>query len=194
MNYEDLLNNTILPELEAGRPNWDKPHTQTVVGHIKAIIGNSPKLDLDKDVLIIAAYAHDWGYVGLFKRAETVDLNKVMNAKEAHMRIGAGKLSELLRNEAFDSLSEKQKQRAIHLVQVHDKVETLQDPDELVLMEADTLGGLDVDKVKPSFDKVSNDRYMQGVKAKRFPLFITDYGKREFARLYKAREKYYANQ
>ena len=51
MNYEDVLKAKIFPELEAGRPNWDKPHTEAVVEHVKAIVDDSPKLDLGKDVL-----------------------------------------------------------------------------------------------------------------------------------------------
>lgn len=193
MNYEDFLKSSVLPELEAGRPNWDKPHTECVVEHLKAIINNNPELNLDRDVLIIAAYAHDWGYAGLFSGGRPLNLEDVENAKETHMRIGAEKLTQLLKNNIFDFLSEEQKQRTIHLVQAHDKLNSLKDPDELVLMEADTLGGLDVEKVKPGFDKESNAKYMQGVKNKRYPLFITDYGKKEFERLYKAREDYYTS-
>ena len=88
ITYEDLLKSTILPELEAGRPNWDKPHTEAVVGCIKAIVNNSFALHLDKEVLIIAAYARDWGYAGLFKEGKTLSLDDVNNAKETHMKIG----------------------------------------------------------------------------------------------------------
>lgn len=194
MSYEDILKTTILPELEVGRPNWDKPHTEAVAEHIKAIMDNSPALNLDKEVLIIAAYAHDWGYAGLFEGGKPLEIDDVDKAKEAHMAIGADKLTELLKDKAFDFLTKDQKQRAIHLVKTHDKLDTLTEPDELVLMEADTLGGLDIEKVKPSFNRASNEKYMRGVKAKRYPLFITDYGKVQFERLYKSREDYYTNQ
>lgn len=192
MNYEDLLKQKILPELEAGRPGFDKPHTEAVVEHVKAIVDNAPELNLDRDVLIIAAYAHDWGYSGLFKYGKPLDLKDVGDAKKAHMAIGADKLKELLKDKVFDFLTKEQKQRAIHLVEIHDKLELLKDNDELILMEADTLGGLDVSKVTPSFDKESNERYMNGVRKIRFPLFITKYGKQKFEELYKAREDFYA--
>lgn len=191
MSYEDLLKNTIFPELELGRPNWDKPHTEVVVEYVKNIISNSTSLSVDRDVLIIAAYAHDWGYSGLYKSGEPLKLSDVTNAKEAHMEIGAQKIAKLLNNNIFDFLSENQKQRVVHLVQYHDMLSALKDNDELILMEADTLGGLDVTKVKPSFDKESNEKYMIGVKTKRYPRFITEYGKRQFEKLYKLRENYY---
>ncbi len=194
MTYKDLLKSTILPELEAGRPNWDKPHTETVVEYIKAIINHSPELNLDKDVLIIAAYAHDWGYAGLFKDGKPLNLDDVNNAKEAHMKIGADKLKTLLANKLFDFLSVAQKERIIHLVRIHDNLQSLEEPDELALMEADVLGGLDIEKVKPNFDRVSNDKYLRDVKSKRFPMFITDYGKQQFEKLYKSRQEYYASQ
>ena len=72
MNYDDILKSTILSELEAGRPNWDKPHTEAVVEHIKAIINSEPSLNLDTEVIVIAAYAHDWGYAGLFEDGKLV--------------------------------------------------------------------------------------------------------------------------
>jgi len=58
-------------------------------------------------------------------------------------------------------------------------------------MEADTLGGLDVTKVKPTYDKESNAPFMRSMRKKRFPLFITEYGKKEFERLYILRGKYF---
>lgn len=192
MHYEDLLKAKIFPELEAGISNWDKPHTEAVVEHIKAIIENSPQLNLDKDVLIIAAYAHDWGYSGLFEAGKPLSLDDINNAKKAHMRIGADKLSKLLQASVFNFLSEERKKRAVHLVGVHDKLGDLKDPDEIVLMEADTLGGLDIEKVKPSFDKASNERYMRGVRKMRYPKFMTDHGKKQFEKLYRSREEYYA--
>ena len=194
MDYEKVLQKKIFPELESGRPNWDRPHTLAVVKHIKAIIKNSPSLNLDEDALVIAAYAHDWGYADLFEGGKPLSLDDVNSAKKAHMIIGAKKITKLLKNTTFNFLTKTQKLRIAHLVRVHDKVNILKDVDELVLMEADTLGGLDITMVKPSFDKDSNERYMRGVKMKRFPLFITDYGKQAFKKLFKSRKDYYANQ
>lgn len=193
MNYEDILKTNILPELEAGRPDFDKPHTIAVVEHIKGILKNTPTLKLNKDVLIIAAYAHDWGYAGLFENGKFPSLDDVNNAKEAHMVLGAEKLSKLLNNRVFDFLTREEKDRAVYLVMVHDQLASLKDQDEIILMEADTLGGLDVEKAKPTFDKDSNARYMEKVRVTRLPMFITDYGKQMFEKLYQSRVDYYNN-
>lgn len=66
LNMEQALINAILPELEKGRPNFDRPHTVAVVIKVKEIIKNNPQLKLDEAVLIVAAYSHDWGYADLF--------------------------------------------------------------------------------------------------------------------------------
>lgn len=192
-DYEDYLKKKIFPDLEKGRPNWDRPHTEAVVKHIKAIIDYSPELNLDKTVLVIAGYAHDWGYSGLFAAGKPLSINDVGSAKPAHMKLGAEKISYLLGDDKFSFLTGEQKKRVTHLVEIHDEVEVLKDPDEIVLMEADTLAGLDTQKVKPSFDKDSNVRYMESVRMKRYPLFMTNYGKKLFEKLYKLREKYYEN-
>ena len=79
---EKLLSETIYPQLEKGRPNWDKPHTISVVEKMKEILEHSPTLKVDKVVLLIAAYAHDWGYSGLFEDGKKLNLDDVMGAKE----------------------------------------------------------------------------------------------------------------
>jgi len=56
---EQKLRQTILPDLENGRPDWDKPHTISVVAKIKEIRNNNPELNLDPVVLVISAYTHD---------------------------------------------------------------------------------------------------------------------------------------
>ena len=82
---ESFLQNAIFPELEKGRPNWDKPHTSAVVHFYKQIIQNSPNIRVDFIVILIAAYAHDWGYAGLFHEGEPFTLNDVLSMKKLHM-------------------------------------------------------------------------------------------------------------
>ncbi|MCD8484337.1 hypothetical protein LRY65_02000 [Candidatus Woesebacteria bacterium] len=60
-----------------------------------------------------------------------------------------------------------------------------------MLLEADTLGALDVHETKPFFDAASNRRYMQGVKKKRRPKFLTAYGKEQFEKLFAERNHFY---
>ncbi|MBU0999332.1 HD domain-containing protein [Patescibacteria group bacterium] len=186
-----FLEEKILPELEKGRPNFDKPHTIAVVDKIQEIIEHSPQFKVDPIVLLIAAYAHDWGYCDLFEDGQALELDDVKQAKSAHKRLGAEKISKLLQDKFFSSLTNEQKKRCVHLVAVHDNTEELTDPDELILMEADTLGGLDTNYVKPTFSAESNLRYIEGVKTKRAPKFITDYGKKELPRLIQMRMDFY---
>jgi hypothetical protein len=114
----------------------------------------------------------------------------VADAKEKHMTAGAKKLKDLLKDPFFNPLLQKQKNRAIHLVKMHDKLDQLKDIDELILMEADSLGGLDVEHVTFSFDKESKAKFLKNSREKRLPKFITDWGKEEFERLFLLRQKY----
>ncbi|MFA6410489.1 MAG: HD domain-containing protein [Candidatus Buchananbacteria bacterium] len=188
---EAYLKKKILPDLEKGRPNWDKPHTLEVVAYIKRIIKNTPNLKVDKAVLIIAAYAHDWGYVGLFDQNQPADFENVKNAKPKHMVIGAKKLSKLLADKFFSFLTKAQKQRCVHLVAIHDQPAKLKAIDELVLMEADMLSGLNVKSVKPTFDFASNKKFIHEVKTLRIPKFINQYSKKEAKKLIRERLNYY---
>lgn len=181
----------ILPDLEKSRNGFDKIHTLEVIDWLKKIIEHNPNLKLDEDVLLIAAYAHDWGYSDLFREGEEMQFVKVEGAKKLHMELGAKKMEKLLKENFFSFLTDIQKERAIHLVAVHDKKFELKDVDELVLMEADMLSGLDINTNKPIFDAESNKKFMEAMLATRIPLFITEFSKTEMKRLVKAREDYY---
>lgn len=187
---EIFLQETILPELENGRPGWDKPHTITVVQYLKDIIQHSP-ISHDYIVLLTAVYAHDWGYSGLFHKGEVLKLSDILSVKALHMEIGAKKIADLLKHSIFSELKLEQKSRIVHLVAVHDKLTEITEIDERILVEADTLGGLDTDQIKPFADKESSDRYIKGVEKKRIPLFITDYSKQKVQELIVRRKKYY---
>ncbi len=190
---ESHLQQAIFPELEQGRPGWDKPHTIAVVYYLKEIINNSPEYSIDYPVLLIAAYAHDWGYAGLFEKGKEIKLKDILDVKALHMEIGVKKISALLNDDFFRFLTDDQKERIIHLVGVHDKLSEIKDTDERILVEADTLGGLDTDLIKPFADKESSDRYIRGVEKKRIPLFITDYGKKMVKNLIEKRKRYYSS-
>ena len=80
-NLEKYLQEKILPDLEKSRGGFDKIHTLEVAGWLKQIISHNPKLKLDKTVLLIAAYAHDWGYSKIFKAGQ------IMNIENRHAYI-----------------------------------------------------------------------------------------------------------
>ena len=188
---EKHLKKCILPDLERGRANYDKAHTVAVVYWLKEIL-NHHTYNGNSLVLLIAAYAHDWGYADLFIKSNgVVQLNDVLAAKKQHMIVGAEKLQALLQGDVFSALSDEEKKRCVHLVSVHDDLDNLTDADELLLMEADTLGMLDVERVKPTFDIDSNTRFLNKVQTKRIPKFMTDFGKKMVAKLVYDRQEYY---
>jgi hypothetical protein len=192
-NVESFLKEKILPDLEKSRGGFDAIHTLEAVDWLKKIFEHTPKLNLDKDVLIIATYAHDWGYAGIFADGEVMTAEKIGSAKKAHMEIGAQKIGELLKDNIFDFLNHDQKERVIHLVAVHDKKYDIKDDDERVLMEADMLSGINVNSPKAKFDAASNVKFMDSLLNIRLPKFLTEYGKTEANRLIKEREIYYQN-
>ena len=117
--------------------------------------------------------------------------NEYMKAKKQHMDIGAKNVKNLLEDSVYGDLSEKQKERIIHLVRVHDDLESIKDLDERILVEADTLAGLDTDFMKPTFDPESNEKYLNSVKKKRLSLFTTDFSIKTFDIVLQKRVDYY---
>src|SRR3990167_9208963 len=101
IEIEEYLKNKILPDLVNSRGGFDKIHTLEVVDWIKQIIIHNPQLKLDQTVLIIAAYAHDWGYCGLFKKGQVMTEEIIKPAKPLHMKLGAEKTEKLLNDKFF---------------------------------------------------------------------------------------------
>ncbi|OQA36664.1 MAG: HD domain protein [Parcubacteria group bacterium ADurb.Bin326] len=188
---EEYLKEKILPDLEKSRGGFDKVHTLEVISWIKQIIDHNPQFNLDRNILVIAAYAHDWGYSDIFKESQVMNFEIVENAKQLHMELGAKKIAALLQDDFFSFLTDSQKNRCIHLVAVHDKKFEIKDTDELVLMEADMLSALQVSAGKPAYDAVSNKKFMKAMLETRIPKFITEFGKTEAKRLIQQREDYF---
>ena len=180
---EALLQAAIFPDLERGRPKWDVPHTVLVVAALKRLLVADSAPQLDRTVMLIAAYAHDWGYADLFAGKESASLAEVREMKPLHMRLGSEKLAALLESSEFEWLDRHKAARAVHLVSVHDNLPILAAPDELLLMEADTLGALGASPENSTFDRGSNERYLETVAGKRLPLFVSEFGKAECVRL-----------
>lgn len=188
---EKFVSNKILPEIrQKGRKNFDYRHTKAVVCWIKKIISEVNN-NLDDLVLITAAYAHDWGYVDLFKGIET-NLETITNSKKRHMLKGGKMIKYFLQKDLSSFFSKKQIERVSHLVKVHDQIEALKEEDEIILMEADTLGMLDVKRVKPTFSKTENKLFMEReIYGRRLLHFKHAYALKVARRLAKAREQYY---
>lgn len=190
---EKYLKEKILPDLEKSRGGFDKIHTLEVVGWLKKIIAHNPNLKIDETVLLISAYAHDWGYSGIFKEGQIMNAKIIESAKKLHMELGAKKITALLQEDFFSFLTDAQKARCIHLVAVHDKKFEINEVDEIILMEADMLSGLDINTEKPILDAKSNKLFMTSLLNVRLPKFITEFSKDKAKKLIKAREDYYKN-
>jgi hypothetical protein len=179
---EQYLQATILPQLELGRRDWDRPHTERVVYYAEEIAAHTPELQIDGNVLIPAAYGHDWGYTGLFPDGAVLTGARVRLVKPEHMRRSAEKMEEILEDPVFDYLNPDRKDRICHLVLVHDMVPVLEDPDELVLMEADTLAAFD-SSVPSTYGLEDKQAWMAKAIDSRVSRFITTYSKRKVIEL-----------
>ena len=187
LSIERVLKRVVLPDLDQGRPDWDRPHTLAVVHWIKEICASETQLD--SKVLVAAAYAHDWGYIGLFP--EGADYDTIQTMKPLHMERGAKKIRELLESQLSSEFTAEQIERVVHLVFVHDRLDQLESEDEVALAEADTLGALDIERVKPSFNKADNEKYMKELMRKRWPVFKHAVAVQAYNDLLKKREGYY---
>ncbi len=171
---ERILRQIILKDLaNHGRPNWDKPHTEAVVYWMKELLPQVGLNNFNPQVMIAAAYAHDWGYASLFSQEQTLSLSQIMAKKQLHMKLGAEKIERLLYQRLSRYFSTAEILRVHDLVAVHDQLDRLQAEDELLLMECDTLGMLDSTRVQPTFSPADNERFMKNsIHGKRLPLFI----------------------
>lgn len=147
---------------------------------------------LDPKILVTAAYAHDWGYIDLFQ--ENCDYDIIQDRKILHMELGAKRIVELLRSKCRSGYTDNQIERIRHLVYVHDRLQQLKDDDELMLMEADTMGALDSDLVKPTYDKADHEKYIVEVEGKRRPLFIHPTAISNYPILLQKNNDFYENQ
>jgi len=189
---EIILRGVILPDLDRGRKDFDRPHTEAVVYWMKSLINQLNKQSLDNQVLITAAYAHDWGYTGLFDGSDSNKSHEISKRKPLHMEKGAKLITDLIRSELLNYFSESQIIETANLVRVHDKVEMLKTEEEILLMEADTLGMLDVSRVKPTFSKQDNENFIKReIYNRRLPLFIHSYAVEQCNFLAEQRQKFY---
>lgn len=184
------LENYALSFLRQGRREWDEPHTRAVVYYAELI---AKKEGLDILVLVSAAWLHDIGYFGLFKPGESEKYEEVMDRKKAHMVEGAKMAAEFLnRPEIQGFYTPQQRERIVHLVRIHDKLEAQREVDEFALMEADTLGAIDITRVKPTFDKEDARKYIvKDLTLRRYGKFVTMTGVNLFNELLPKFEAYF---
>lgn len=191
-SLEKLIADQILPELKLGRQDFDLPHTLAVVYWMKHLLQTEAS-HLNHKVMIVAAYAHDWGYVGLFDQSESSNDPQIIAQKKAdHMDIGANKITHLLMSQFNQEFSSVEINKIAKLVKKHDLVELIKTEEEITLMEADTLGMLDITRVKPTFNQKDNQRFIdQQIYGRRLPKFIHPVAKQTATKLANKRLKYY---
>lgn len=183
------VENYAMEFLSQGRAGWDIPHTRAVVYYSGEI---APTVGVDLLVGQTAAWFHDIGYFGLFGHGNSDKRGAIKNRKAQHMIEGARYTKGFLdKPEIARFYQPEQSDRVVHLVSVHDKVPELRDLDELVLMEADTLGAIDLAKVTPTFNYDDAMRYIESVHIRRIPRFMTDLGKKYVSELMPKFEEYF---
>jgi putative nucleotidyltransferase with HDIG domain len=167
--------------LRQGRAGWDEPHTRAVVHYAEAL---ARPAGVDVLVAVTVGWLHDIGYAGLFAEADSSRHAVVRSRKALHMERGAALARAFVdRPDVAPFYTPAQRDRIVHLVSVHDKVELLSAPDEIAFMEADTLGALDIGRVTPTYDYENGRRYLEGVRRWRAPYFATPLGKHYLAEL-----------
>ena len=171
---ESVLQAVIFPDLEKGRKDFDLPHTKAVVFWMKELLTQLNNPELNAKVLITAAYAHDWGYIGLFDGFNSNDPHVIASRKPLHMEHGAKLITDLLTTQLKSEFTQNEVTAVAQLVAVHDLVEQVQTPEEVLIMEADTLGMLDVDKVKPTFSPEENTKFVTNEVYNRRLLYFKD--------------------
>ncbi|MBU0906591.1 MAG: HD domain-containing protein [Nanoarchaeota archaeon] len=166
---EEKIKARVVELLKKGRPNWDLPHTLATVYWMKKLIEVEGG---DEKILVSTMYLHDIGYSGLFGKVAGYD--DVNSAWEKHQEIGALKAREILADLPFSS---EEVEEIVHLVGVHDKIDLLKTKNEIMVMEADTLGQLDRERVVSTFSMEDRERFLDYVESKRVPRFQTKTGK-----------------
>lgn len=181
----DMVKGFSLRYLEKGRIGWDVPHTKSVVNWVFLLATDynrrvengeiSEGSLVDVSVLVTAAWLHDIGYHGEF--GEEARLDQVMDKKAKHMVVGADMAKTLLEENATDYLNREQISQVVKLISVHDDLENITSTEEAILLEADTLGAIDVSWVEPTYRGDEALEYLSRDRAqKRYNLFRTPLG------------------
>jgi len=163
---EQKLQEIILDYFDRG--DWNYNHTLAAVYWIKELI---KKEGGNEKVLITTMHLHDIGYG--FKG--DLSLEERLKRKEGHMERGARLAEEILQDENY---SEDEVKQIVHLIGVHDKIKELRTKDEFLIMEADSLSGINYKRSPPTMNKEEFDFYLEGFKKNRAPRFKTKTGKK----------------
>jgi len=169
---EDRLKYVVLKRLENGRPGWDVPHTLACVYWMKELLKTE---EGNPRVLVPTMYLHDIYYPD---KNYKFGPEKNKDLKREHMKKGALIAGDILRE--LGGFSNEEIDQITQLISVHDDVHrmrTTQSKDEQLVFEADSLGQIDRDRVKPTFSKEDSLKYLERFEDKRAQIFKTETGK-----------------
>lgn len=192
---ERILRQLILKDLaNKGRHQWDKPHTEAVVYWMKHLLKKIDDSQLNSKVMITAAYAHDWGYISLFDQKRITSIKKVVPYKKAHMKRSVELIERLISQRLPGYFNQSELLQLTRIISVHDDIKNISANDEILLMECDALGMLDVERVPPTLSQIENDYFMEhSIYKRRLPRFIHQEAKEAAEKLVKEREVFYKN-
>ena len=151
-----------------GEESWNYKHTLLAVEWMRKLLENEQG---DSLILITTMYLHDIGYSNILKKGYSFDERETI--KKKHMEIGAQYALNNLPNLGY---TEQETERIAHLISVHDNVEILESPDEILVMEADSLAMITWDKLKPSYNREDRERFMERFESRRLPKFRSKSG------------------
>lgn len=191
-----LVKDFSLQYLEKGRKNFDVPHTKGTVYWVFRLATDynkriedgeiSGKSPVDIDVLITSAWLHDIGYFGKFEGEARAD--QIRGKKTEHMSVGAKIAGSFLIEYASEHLTIDQIGQVIDMIGGHDNLDEEKTDSEAIFLEADTLGGIDVTWVEPTYRGEEALNYLDSKGSqKRRNLFITPLGLEQLPKL---REKF----
>ena len=179
---EEQIKNEAMKYLVKGRVGYDAPHTLAAVHYMRELIKNEGG---DERILVTTMYLHDLGYPEL-KPGYTI--HDVKKTKKEHPTLSVKRAREVL--EKINDFTTIEIEKILFLILHHDDLEGIDTHDQQLVFEADNLGKIDPDRVKPSFKKDNCLIFLKHFKEKRMPLFKTKTGKAILNKLLPKLEKY----
>lgn len=185
---EEIIGTQASQLLEHGRKNWDNQHSRAAAFYAKTLASAA---SLDTNVLGTAALLHDIGWSTLQWNEGQESAERMSELKKLHMVNGKKMALEILnRPDVKPHYTSQQIERIAYLVGIHDDPSLVNEPDAVVLWEADTLGQIDLTRVTPTVDYAGGSRIFQGIISKRQPKFQTPLGKLYLSNLLPAYKAY----
>jgi hypothetical protein len=172
---EKKLAKISLSYLSRGKPGWDVPHTMSTVHWMKTLLEHEKG---NERILITTMYLHDIGYFGAFKKGYSK--KDVDNMGIAHMERGAEEAKKVLKKLKY---TDKEIQKIAKLIRHHGYLEKAKTHEQIMVLEADGLGQIDVDRVKPTYTKEDYLRFLDVFAKRRIPKYKTRTGKYHLKKL-----------